>query len=84
MQIGMVSPVREEGDAITYGDGKKQLTRDQHLLEIFGPRPTSVVEAWSGPVSVQGIWSVSTSVEDVDAPTKVPGGIRPCDYVGGQ
>ena len=36
------------------------------MLEIFGPRPTSVGEVWSGPVSVQGILSVLTSVEDVD------------------
>ena len=49
---------------------------------IFGPRPTSVGEVWSGPVSVQDIWSELASVEEVDAPTDVPGGRRPCDYVG--
>ena len=56
-------------------DGKKKLTWDQHLLEIFSPRPTYIVEIWSRIVLVQGIWSVSTSVEDIDAPTKVPRGI---------
>ena len=44
---------------------------DQFMLEIFGPRPTSVGEVWSGPVSVQGIWSGLTSVEDVDTPIDV-------------
>ena len=66
------------------GGGKKKLTRDQRLLDIFGPRPTSVGEVWLGTVLVQYIWSGSTSVEDVDAPAKVPGGILPCDYVGDQ
>ena len=36
---------------------EEKLTRDQRLLEIFGPMPTSVGEVWSGPVSVQDIWS---------------------------
>ena len=66
-----------------YDDGKKKLTWDQHLLEIFSPRPTSVVEIWSGMVLVQDIWSVSTSVEDFNALTKVLIGIWPCDYLGG-
>ena len=34
-------------------------------------------------VSVQDIWLGSTSVEDVDALTKVLGGLSPCDYIGG-
>ena len=51
------------------GEGKKELTRGECLLMIFGPRLTSVGEVWSGPVLVYGIWSGSTSVEDVDAPT---------------
>ena len=54
------------------GGEKKRLTRDQGLLMIFGPRPTSVGEVWSSLVSVQDIWSGSVSVEDVDAPTEVP------------
>ena len=33
--------------------GKKELTRDQGMLMIFGPRPMSVGEVWSGPVLVQ-------------------------------
>ena len=45
--------------------------------------PTSVGEVWSEPVSVQDIWSGLMSVEDVYAPTKVPGEMSPCDYVGG-
>ena len=54
------------------------------MLETFGLRPTSVGEVWSGPVSVQDIWLVLTSAEDIDALTKVLGGIQPCDYVGEQ
>ena len=57
------------------GSGKKQLTLDQLMLEILGLRPKSVGGVWFGPVSVHDIWSVSMSVEDVDAPTKVPGEI---------
>ena len=45
------------------GGGKKQLTWDQRLLEIFGPRPMSVGEFWSGTVSVEDIWSRLMSVE---------------------
>ena len=41
---------------------------------IFGPMPKSVGEFWSEPVLVQDIWSVLASVEDVNEPTKVPGG----------
>ena len=52
-------------------------------MKIFGSRPTSVGKVWSDPVSVQDIWLGSTSVEDVDDPTEVPGGLSPCDYVGG-
>ena len=63
---------------------EEKLTRDQRLLEIFGPGPMSVVEVWSGPVLVQDIWSGLTSVEDVDSPAEAPGGIKPCDYVYGQ
>ena len=63
---------------------EEKLTWDQRLLEILGLRPTSVGEVWSGPVLVQYVWSGLSSVEDFDAPKKVPGGIRPCDYVGGQ
>ena len=66
------------------GGRKKQLTQDQCLLDIFGLRLKSVGKVWSGPVLVQDIWSGSTLVEDVDAPTEVPGGLLPCDYVGGQ
>ena len=51
---------------------------------IFNPRPTSVGEVWLGTVSVQDIWSGLMSVEDVDVPNEVPGGLRPCGYVGGQ
>ena len=39
---------------------------------IFGPRPTSVGEVWSGSVLVQYIWSGLASVEDFDEPTDVP------------
>ena len=34
-------------------------------------------------MSVQDIWSGLTSVEDIDAPTKVLGGLSHCEYVGG-
>ena len=64
-------------------NGKKELTRDQRMLEIFGSRPTPVGEVWLEPVLIQDICSVLTSVEDVDAPTEVPVGLSPCDYVGG-
>ena len=80
-QIGWDQSRRRIGSC---GGGKKQLTWDQRLLEIFIPRLTDFGEVWLGPVSVQGIWSGSTSVEDVNAPTEVSGGIRHCDYTGGQ
>ena len=51
---------------------------------IFGPRLTSVGEVWLGPVSVQDILSGLASFVDVDAPTEVLGGRRPCGYVGGR
>ena len=54
------------------------------MLNIFGLRPTSVGDFWSGPMVVQDIWSGLTSVEDVDALTDVPVGLRPCGYVGGR
>ena len=38
------------------GSRKKQLTRDQRLLDIFRLRPTSVGDFCSGPVLVQDIW----------------------------
>ena len=63
------------------GGKKKQLTRDQRLLMIFFPRPTSVGGVWLGPVSVQDIWSRYKSVEDIDDLNNIPGGIRPCGYV---
>ena len=52
---------------------KRLLTLDKRLLEIFGPRSTSVREFWLGSVLVQYIWFGSTSVDDIDAPIKVPG-----------
>ena len=55
--------------------GKKQLTQDQRLLEIFGLRPTSVGDFWSGPMVVQDIWSGLTSVEYADALNEVPVGL---------
>ena len=45
------------------------------MLKIFGLIPTSVGEVWSGPVLVQDIWFLSTSVDDVDAQIKVLGGL---------
>ena len=42
-------------------------------MKIFGPRPTSVVEVWLGPVLFQDICSGLTSVEDIDAPIEVLG-----------
>ena len=66
------------------GSGKKVLTRDQGLLVVFGPSPTSVGKVGSRPVSVQYIWLVSASVEEVDAPTEVLGGRQPCGCVGGR
>ena len=39
------------------GGRKKYLTRDQCQLMIFGPKPTSIREVWSGTVLVQDIWS---------------------------
>ena len=54
------------------------------MLEIFDPGPTYVGGVLLGTVLVQYIWSGLTSVEDVGAPTKVLGGLRPCDYVGGK
>ena len=63
---------------------KKELTQDKIMLMIFGPRPTSVGGVWSGTVWVQDIWSGSTSVEDLDALTKVSGGLQPYGYVGGR
>ena len=49
------------------------------MLEIFDPGPTYVGGVLLGTVLVQYIWSGLTSVEDVDAPTKVLGGLLPCD-----
>ena len=54
------------------------------MLDIFGPRPLSVGEFCSVPVLVQDIWSVSTSVEDANALTEVPAGLKPCNYLGEQ
>ena len=79
--IGWDQSWRQNG---SFGGKKRKLTQDQRLLDIFGPRSTSVGEVLSGPVSVQDIWSVLTSVEDVDDPVEVPVGIRTCDYVGFQ
>ena len=59
------------------------MTRDECLLMIFGLKTTYVGEVCSGLMSVQNIWSVLTSVEDVDVPAKVPGGLQPCGYIGG-
>ena len=53
--------------------GKKLLTQDQRLLEIFGPIPMYVGEVWLGHVLVHYIWLVLTSVENVDAQIKVLG-----------
>ena len=63
--IGWDQSRRQSG---SYGGGKKEFTRDERLLMIFGPRPTSVGEIWSGRVSIQDIWSGLKSVEDVDYP----------------
>ena len=64
------------------GGGKKELTRDQCLLMIFGPILTSIGEFWLWPVTVQNIWLESTSVEDIDDPNEVHGGLWSCGYVG--
>ena len=66
------------------GGGKKELSWDQGLFIIFGPKPKSVREVWLGLVLVQDIWSILASVEDVDAPTEVPGGQRPYECVCGR
>ena len=62
--------------------------------ERIDPIPGPIDDTWSeaeicwgslvGQVSVQDIWSGSASVKDVDAPTKVPGGLQPCGFVGGR
>ena len=54
------------------------------MLNIFGLRPTSVGDFWSGPMVVQDIWSGLTSVENVDAPTEVLVDLQTYDCVGGQ
>ena len=46
--------------AAAVGGGK--LTRDQHMLETFGPMLTSVGEVLLGLVLVHDIWSGSSSV----------------------
>ena len=50
---------------------------------IFGPRPTSIGEVWSGMVLVHDILAGLVSVEDINALTKVPGGQQPCGNIGG-
>ena len=64
----------------------QELQRRKEIIDL-GSTPVGDIlpktdvggKVWPGPVSVQDIWSVLASVEEVDAPIKVPGGIQPCD-----
>ena len=69
-QIGWYQSWRRSGMC---SGGKRLLTWDHHLLDIFGPKLTSVGEVWLGPVSIHDICSGLTLGEDVNSPNQGPG-----------